>query len=63
MAVPSAAVSRILPAGQRGSLVERMVKTVKKLLQQSDDPCLALLTFRSTPLPWCNLGPTELLMG
>ena len=48
---------------QSNSFVERMVKTVKKLLQQSDDPCLALLTFRSTPLPWCNLIPAELLMG
>ena len=48
---------------QSNGFVERMVKTVKKLLQQSDDPCLALLTFHSTPLPWCNLNPTELLMG
>ena len=40
-----------------------MVKTVKKLLQQSDNPCLALLTFHSTPLPWCNLSPAELLRG
>ena len=48
---------------QSNSFVERMVKTVKKLLQQSDHPCLALLTFRSTSLPWCNLSPAELLMG
>ena len=48
---------------QSNGFVERIVKTVKKLLQQSDDPCLALLTFRSTPLPWCNLIPAELLMG
>ena len=36
---------------QSNGFVERMVKTVKKLLWQSDDPCLALLTFRSTPPP------------
>ena len=48
---------------QSNGLVERMVKTVKQLLQQSDDHCLALPNFRSTPLPWCNLSPAELLMG
>ena len=27
-------------------------------------PCyMALLSYRATPLPWCNLSPTELLMG
>ena len=24
---------------------------------------MALLTYRSTPFPWCNLSPAELLMG
>ena len=48
---------------QSNGLVERAVKTVKQLLQQSDDHCLALLNFRSTPLPWCDLSPAELLMG
>ena len=24
---------------------------------------MALLTYRTTPLPWCNLTPAELLMG
>ena len=42
---------------------ERMVKTVKSLLKSSPDPHLALLSYRSTPLPWCNLSPAELLMG
>ena len=46
---------------QSNGSVEWMVKTVKHLLQQSND--LALLNFRSTPLPWCNLSPAELLMG
>ena len=48
---------------QNNGFVEQMIKTVKKLLQQSDNSCLALLTFRSTSLPWCNLSPAELLMG
>ena len=41
---------------QSNGLVELAVKTVKQLLQQSDDHCLALLNFRSTPLPWCDLS-------
>ena len=24
---------------------------------------MALLSYRATPLPWCNLSPAELLMG
>ena len=43
-------------------LAERTVQTVKKLLQDSN-PCLALLNFRATPLPWCRLCPSQLLMG
>ena len=42
---------------------ERAVKTVKKLLKGSKDPHLALLSYRTTPLPWCNLSPDQLLMG
>ena len=48
---------------QSNGLVERMVQTVKRLLKRSRDPHLALLSYRSTPLPWCNLSPSELLMG
>ncbi len=40
-----------------------MVKTVKQLLSESNDPYLALLTYRATPLPWCYLSPSELYMG
>jgi len=40
-----------------------MVRTVKKLLHGASDPHLALLSYHTTPLPWCNLTPSELLMG
>ena len=40
-----------------------MVKTVKGLLVYSKDPYMALLSYWSTPLPWCGLSPSELLMG
>ena len=36
---------------------------MKKLLKESRDPYMALLTYRTTPLPWCNLTPAEILMG
>ena len=42
--------------------VERAVRTVKGLLKKNDDPYLALLTYRSTPLQ-TGLSPSELLMG
>ena len=42
---------------------ERTVKTVKNLLKDAEDPFLALLSYRSTPLPWCGKSPAELLMG
>lgn len=42
---------------------ERAVKTMKKILKASEDQYLALLAYRSTPLPWCGLSPSELLMG
>ena len=48
---------------QSNGMVERGVKTVKKLLKQSPDPHLAVLSFRATPIPWCGLSPSELLMG
>ena len=48
---------------QANGLTERMVKTVKKLLEHSADPYKALLSYRATPLPWCGLSPAELLMG
>ena len=48
---------------QSNGLVERTVKTIKALLRHTNDPCLALLSYRSTPLPWCNFSPSELSMG
>ena len=48
---------------QGNGLAERTVKTVKALFSKSNDHCLALLTYRATPFPWCGLSPSELLMG
>ena len=36
---------------------------MKRILKKSDDPYLALLSYRATPLQWCNLSQSELLMG
>ena len=40
-----------------------MVKIVKNLLKNTSDMALTLLSYRATPLPWCDLSPGELLMG
>ena len=48
---------------QSNGQVERAVRTVKLLLKKADDPYLALLNYRSTPLSWCGHSPAELLMG
>lgn len=48
---------------QSNGQAERFVKTTKKLLSNSQDPYMALLSYRTTPLPWCNITPAELLMG
>ena len=48
---------------QSNGQVERTVQTVKRLFKRSADPYRALLSYRATPLPWCNLSPAELLMG
>nr|XP_006819463.1 PREDICTED: uncharacterized protein K02A2.6-like [Saccoglossus kowalevskii] len=41
---------------------ERAVQTVKDLLKKNEDPYLALLSYRTTPLQ-NNLAPSQLLMG
>ena len=48
---------------QSNGQAERTVQTVKRLIRRSKDPFCALLSYRATPLPWCNLSPAELLMG
>ena len=48
---------------QSNGLAERTVKTVKALLKDAPDPYMALLSYRTTPLAFCNLSPAELLMG
>ena len=48
---------------QSNGHAERAVKTVKKLLKGAEDQYLALLSYRSTPLPWCGYSPAELSMG
>ena len=48
---------------QSNGQAERTVQTVKNLVKQSKDPLMALLTYRTTPFPWCKLSPAELLMG
>lgn len=48
---------------QSNGLAERTVKTVKKLLREADDPYMASLAYRATPLPWCDVSPAELLFG
>ena len=48
---------------QSNGLAERTVQTVKNILKENQDPYLAILTYRSTQLPWCGLSPAQLLMG
>ena len=44
------------------SEAERAVQTVKKILEKNDDPYIALLNYRATPLA-NGLSPSELLFG
>ena len=41
---------------------ERAVKTIKEMLKKCEDPYLALLSYRSTPLP-IGYSPSQLLMS
>ena len=48
---------------QENGEAERAVRTVKSLLKDCKDPHLALLSYRITPLAFCNYSPAQLLMG
>ena len=48
---------------QGNGKAESAVRTVKSLLKDCKDPHLALLSYRTTPLPFCNYSPAQLLMG
>ena len=48
---------------QGNGLAERTVKTIKGILKKTNDPCMALLSYRTTPFPWCGFSPAQLLMG
>lgn len=48
---------------QSNGHAERAVQTMKRVLKDSSDPYTALLCYRTTPLPWCDISPAELLMG
>ena len=48
---------------QSNGMAERSVKTVLSLMEKSSDPYVAILSYRATPLPWCNLSTAELLLG
>ena len=48
---------------QANGEVERAVQTVKKLWRKNDDKHLALLDYRTTPLPDIEMSPAQLLMG
>ena len=47
---------------QSNGLTERHVDTIKDMLKKADDPFLALLAYRTTPLHY-GFSPAELLMG
>ncbi len=48
---------------QSNGEAERAVQTVKNLLKKAQDPCKALLDYRSTPLEGIGFSPSQLLMS
>ena len=47
---------------QANKLVEHTVRTVKAILNKYSDPHLALLSYRTTPLPCGQLNPAQILL-
>ena len=52
----------ILQVAQSNGEAERAVQTIKQFLRKSDDPHMALMIYRSTPLH-NGYSPSELLMN
>lgn len=48
---------------QSNRQVERMVQTIKRMFKKSPDPHIAVLSYRTTPHPWCGYSPAELCIG
>ena len=48
---------------QSNGLAERGVQTIKMLLKKSDDPALALLQYRTTPLSGLDYSPAQLCLS
>ncbi|KAJ8336302.1 hypothetical protein SKAU_G00396450 [Synaphobranchus kaupii] len=48
---------------QSNGQAEKAVQTVKRMLNKSGDPYIALLEYRNTPLEGVGLSPAQMLMG
>ena len=46
---------------QSNGFVERMIGTMKKLLKKADDPYIALLEYRNTPITGLRYSPSQIL--
>lgn len=48
------------PFPQNNGQAEQTVQTKKRLVKESSDHYMALFSYRTTPLPWCDLTPEKL---